>query len=244
MTQQPEPENLPQSLMRSAATDQTASVLIEFSESVLDDATEAALQSDVLTKIPVLGGIVALTKGVLGFRERRYISKLANFLAETGKASAADKAKYLAKLDANPKECKKAGGVILDLIDKITSTEKAAMIGKIFHAHMREDEITTAHVIMLSEMVEKAYLSDLLALARPDGAPGERWNDANLESVGIKKPMRVEDVNKAVSAAMSRMLKQMPMVHEAPIDDSDELVVLESGFTDQGALLQRILREY
>lgn len=239
-----EPESLSQSLMRSVANDYMSSSLIEFGESLLDDATDSVLNSDIATKIPVIGTFVAIGKGILNFRDRRYASKLVNFLAVTSKASWEDKEKYRNKLDARPSECNKAGETLLDILEKITSIEKAGMVGKVFLAFMHEDAMTTDHVITLSEMIEKAYLSDLLALSKISEISIGQWDDTHLESVGIKKPMRVEDVNKAINAAMARMLKQMPVIREGPINDTEEPQVIESGFTEMGDILIRILRTY
>ncbi len=238
-----EPESLSQSLLTSAANDYTAGSLIEFGESLLDDATDSVLKSDIATKVPVVSILVAIGKGILNFRDRRYASKLVNFLAVTSKASPEDKEKYRNKLDASPDECKKAGETLLDILEKLTSIEKAIMVGKVFRAFMHDDAMTTNHVITLSEMIEKAYLSDLVELSKVQTGIGQ-WDDTHLESVGIKKPMRVEDVNKAINAAMARMLKQMPVLREGPINDTEEPQVIESGFTEMGDMLIRILRTY
>lgn len=146
---QDEPEKASESLMHSVVNDYSSSALVDLSETVLDAATDSLIKSDALTKIPVLGLLVGLTKGVIVFRDRRYASKILSFLAETAKASQQDKEKYRQKLDKDPDECKKAGEVILDIIDKITSTNKAIMIGKVFRAYMREDEMTTAQLVHL-----------------------------------------------------------------------------------------------
>lgn len=66
----------------------------------------------------------------------------------------------------------------------------------------------------------------------------------NLEGIGIKKPIRAEDINRVIVALNSRILKQIPIVHEAPINDEGDPEVIESGFTDTGANLRRILRDY
>jgi hypothetical protein len=234
---QDKPENISSSLMHSVVNDYTSGALMEFSKSVVDDLAGVVLKSDIATHIPIISGIVGLTKAALNFHDRRYISKLLSFLSETAKATEEDKEKYRKKLDENPEECRKAGEIILDLIDKITGNQKAIMIGKIFRAFMHEDAITTTNVITLSEMVEKAYLVDLTELSKKEGG---RWNDSNLENVGIKKPMRVEDVNNALSVIVSRI----PAIREAPPDPDERPEVLESGFTEEGDLLRRILQDY
>lgn len=238
---QNKPENLPDSLMHSVINGYTADALADFGESMLDDLTNAVIDSDIVTDIPVIKSIVGLGKASVNFRDRRYLSKLVSFLSETAKASPEDKAKYREKLDKNPEECKKAGQTILDIIDKITSTQKAIMVGKVFRAFMHEEGLTTAQLVTLCEMIEKGYVDDLIELSKKEDG---RWNDAHLESVGIKKPMRVEDINKAINAAMARMLKQMPVIREGSINDEEEPQVVQSGFTEPGDLLRRILQTY
>jgi hypothetical protein len=239
-----QPENLPQTLLHSIGNDYTKDALIELSESLLDSATETVMKSDAITKIPIVGWIAAAGKGVFEMRDRLYVRKLLRFLAETSDVSDEDKKRWQEKLDKDPKEAKRAGAVILDLIDKAIDSEKAAMIGKVVRAFMHEDDLLTDEMIAICEMIDKAYLDDLRALSRPDGESGKPWNDVNLEGIGIKKPIRAEDINKAIAALNSRLLKQMPVVREAPINDSEEPEVIESGFTDTGAKLRRILRDY
>ena len=239
-----EEENLTQTLLHSVGNDYTKSALIESSEALLDMGAETLLKSDAITKIPVIGWIAAAAKGTIEVRDRLYIRKVLRFLAETSEVSDEDRKRWTAKLDKEPEEAKRAGAVILDLIDKAIDAEKAAMIGKVVRAFMHEDEIEIDEMIAMCEMIDKAYLDDLRALSRQDDEPGKPWSDVNLEGIGIKKPVRVEDINKAIQALNSRLLQRMPVVHEAPINDTEEPEVIESGFTDTGAKLRRILRDY
>lgn len=245
-----EPEGISDSLMHSVVNDYTSSALVELSETVLDTATESILKSDALTKIPVLGTLVGFTKGVLVFRDRRYASKILSFLAETAKASEEDKRKYREKLDKNPEECAKAGEVVLDIIDKITSAEKAIMIGKVFRAYMHEDNLTTEQLIYLCEIIERTYLQDLVSLQK-----SEVHNESNLESVGIRKPMRVEDINKAILEAVNQaveeatsragVIKEAFTAEQIAASEKKALAQVEkSGLTDEGHNLMRILRSY
>lgn len=232
------PEKLSESLISSVLNDSTSDALIDLSESVLDSAIESIVESDVLVKIPVVGFIAGFTKGVISLRDRLYVSKILSFFSETAKATEEDKRKYQEKLDKDPEECKKAGYVILDLIDKVTSNEKAAMIGKIFHAFMREG-FTPAKMIHLCEIIERTYLQDLNSLPNPNA----RKNASNLESVGIKKPIRHEDINKAIEDAMEKTKKGMQIHDKIDIMRLNPTVE-ESGLTPEGDELRRILANY
>jgi len=236
--------SLTQTLLQSVGNNYTKSALMASSEALLDVGTESLLNNEFITKIPVVGWIVAAAKGTIEVRDRLYIRKVLRFLAETSDVSEEDRRRWTEKLDKDPKEAKRAGAVILDLIDKAIDADKAAMIGKVVRAFMHEDEIEIDEMIAMCEMIDKAYLDDLRALSRQDGEPGKPWNDVNLEGIGIKKPIRAEDINKAIQALNSRLLKQMPVMREGPINDAEEPEVIESGFTDTGAKLRRILRDY
>jgi hypothetical protein len=234
-------ETVSESFMHSVVNDFSSEDLIELGEEALDKGGEFFTKSDVVTKIPVIGILAAFAKGAFAFRERRYVSKLMSFFSETSKASDEDKAKYEAKLAKYPKKSKKTGATILDMVDKFTSAEKAVMAGKIVRAFMHEDSMTFEEVIYLCEIVEKAHLDDLNSLTK-----GDVYNNSNLEAVGIKKPMRSEDVNVAIQAAIDRVMSKMPIVHEHdeyPTGVKDPSV-LESGLTDEGQKLQIILRTY
>lgn len=241
-----EPENLPISLFHSFDNDYAKDVLIEMSDSLLESATKAVTNSDALVKIPIVGGVIAVGKGIVDMRDRLFISKLLRMLAEVSNLSDDAKKKFQEKLDKDPKMAAKSGAILLDLIDKATGAEKAAMIGKVVRAFMHEGEIGHAEMIGLCEMIDKAYLSDLQALARKDGEPGPPWNDINLEGVGIKKSMRSEDVNNAIQASIDQTTRKIPIIHEQPQNPIVEIEpkVAESGFTDAGSMLRRILREY
>jgi hypothetical protein len=202
--------------------------------------TDSVIKSDLLNQIPVLSSLMALGGGYFNFRDKRYANKLLHFLAETTQSSEEDKKNYREKLDTNPKEGRKAGEVLLDNLDKITSVEKATMIGQVFRAFMHEDKIKTEDVITLSEMIEKAYIRDLLALKEDSG----EWDDTYLESVGIKKPMRTEDINEAISNAVDKVMQEIPIARETPKYDIPGHEIMESGLTDMGFLLKRILQEY
>ncbi len=238
-----QPENLSVSLFHSLDNDYAKEALIEMSSSLLDSATKTILHSDALAKLPVVGGVVALGKGALDFRDRQFVSKLLRVLAETSGATGTKKAEFKAKLDADPSTANKAGAILLDIIDKATGAEKAAMIGKVIRAAI-EEELDTSLMIDLSEMIQKAYLSDLRALARADDEPGPAWSDINLEGIGVKKPIRTEDVNKAIKAVYGQTMSKMPIIHEGITPPSVDPTITESGFTDTGDILVRILRVY
>lgn len=234
--------------MHSVINDQSTDALFDLSESVLDSATESLVNNEAISEIPVLKSVVGAAKGALAFRDRRYVSKLLRMLSETSRASEEDRQKFREKLDRNPKEVKRAGTVILDIVDKITSDEKATMVGKVIRAYMHEDELTIEQLILLCEVIERTYVQDLISLEK-----SEIHNDVHLESVGIKKPIRVEDINNAMEAVANQVVEEATsragaikeMFTAEPTEGKQVMTqVQQSGFTDLGSNLVRILRSY
>lgn len=119
------------------------------------------------------------------------------------------------------------------------------MIGKMIRAKIEED-FSYDQLIGLCEMINKAYLSDLKALAKKEGEPGPAWNDVNLEGVGIKKSTRTEEINEAIKTGMEMIERKIPVINSSPtrIDLARKPIVPESGLTEAGAMLRRILRDY
>src|SRR5438270_152173 len=132
------PENIPESLMHSVINDSNTEVLFSLSDTIITDSIEAIKNSDVLSHIPITKEIMGLIKVGFAYRDRRYVSKLLSFLAETSKMSQEDREQYTRKLDEDPKKAREAGETILDIIDKLTTREKAIMVGKLVRAYGHE----------------------------------------------------------------------------------------------------------
>jgi hypothetical protein len=234
------PENVPDSLMRSVVNDYDTDVLYDLSDTVISDSIEVIKSSDLLSHIPITREIIGLVKAGLAYRDRRSISKLLSFLAETSKMSPEDKQRYLNKLDADTKHAQKAGEIILDIIDKVTSTEKAIMVGKVVRAYGHEADLARGLMVRMCEIIDRAYLEDLQTLPS-----GKGYNESNLESVGIIKPIRHEDIEKVVMAAITAAEYASPAIkHGLTPPPPKEQKIARSGFTEEGSNLQRILRDY
>ena len=233
-------ENIPESLMRSVVNDSDTEALFTLSDTIITDSVKAIDDSDLLSHIPITREIMGLVKAGFAYRDRRYISKLLSFLAETSKMSAEDRAEYTRKLDENPKKAQEAGETILDIIDKVTSREKAVIVGKLVRAYGHEPDLTYDTLMRLCEMVERTYLQDLQGLQQ-----GQRYNEANLESVGIVKPIRHEDIEKLAMAILERAKYDQPTIKDGVTPaPAGEPKIDRSGLTEEGTSLQRILREY
>jgi hypothetical protein len=235
-----EPDNIPESLMRSVVNDSNTEVLFSLSDTIITDSIEAIKDSDLLSHIPITREIIGLIKAGFAYRDRRYISKLLSFLAETSKMSQEDKEQYTRKLDEDPKKAREAGETILDIIDKVTSRQKAIMVGKVVRAYGHEESLTYDLIMRICEIIERTYLQDLQGLQA-----GEGYNESNLESVGIIKPIRHEDIEKVVKAAIEAAEYASPTIKDGLTPPPPrEPKIDRSGLTEEGSNLQRILRSY
>lgn len=237
-------------LMSSVVNDKTTDAIVDVGEKILDDWSKPLLDNELIQEIPIIKTVIGLSKGAVSFKEQLYTRKLMTFLFETSKASQEDKEKYQQKLDADPEECRKAGETIFNIIDKITNAEKAKMIGQVFRAFMHEEGMTTSQLVYLCEIIDRAHLQDIESLR-----DSEVQNESNLEAIGVRKPMRAEDVNKAILEAVNQAVEEATsrsgVIKEAftaeQISESEKkqlAQVQQSGLTDAGYNLQRILRSY
>ncbi len=232
----PSENDLPSSLLNSITTAETTESLEQISELALDGAVEAITKSDSISGIPIIGIFVGIAKGILGVRDWLYVRKLLRFLSETSKATDEQRKNYAIKIANNPKEHRRASVAVLEILDRITGADKAALVGKVYHAYMIEDNITYGQLRHLVEMIDKAYLSDLHAIQ--DGLPPNYYN---LENVGIMSPIPAEEV-------MSRLQKHIDtdlgMKMRGLSGGTIPNITNEAKPTATGLELIRILREY
>jgi len=229
-------DDLPSSLLKSVTQDGASQALVDLSELALDDISSDLLHNEALSKVPVVGIAVGLAKGALGVRDRLYIRKLLSFLLETSKASDEERKQYAQKLAENPKEHKRASEAVLEILDRITSAEKAKMVGKIFRAYMVEGTVTTNQLQYLSEIIDKAYLQDLVSIAN-----NQVPNYYNLVNVGVMNTVPAEQIMKHVQEAQDR---EFSMASRGMSRPALPTITKNAGFTDAGAELARILRSY
>ncbi len=216
------------SFIASIASDEVKSVALEYGELAIDGLlSNMLLDNEAITKIPFIGTVVGAAKGALGVRDYFYVRKVAKFLFQISSIPEPKREKYKQKIAENPEEISRVGITILEIIDKLNSDKKAIMVGKLFQAYL-DGSISTDQLVLLAEMVERAYLQDIESVVR-----SEVHNTENLIHVGIKNPRdflaildrNSELANSGIGTGTSHMR-----------DDT--------GFTDAGYELMRILRSY
>ena len=231
-----EPDSLPFSLLQSVTQDGASEALIDLSELALDDISEDLLHNEALAKVPVVGIAVGLAKGALGVRDRLYVRKLLRFLSETSKATDQERQQYAQKIADNPKENKRASEAVLEILDRLTSAEKAKMVGKVFRAYMVEGDMPVSQLQLLCEMIDKAYLQDLLMLQTR-----QHPNYYNLVNVGIMNAVPAEQIMKHVQEANDREFRMVSKGMSPPVLPS---LTQNAGFTENGKRLTDTLRNY
>lgn len=229
-------DDLPSGLLESITSDSAIGSIEEMSESVIDSGVEVLTDPELVSKIPIIGIFVALGKGVVGIRDWLYARKILSFLRETSKSTDQERKSYALKITNNPKENRKASIVALEILEKITTTDKAAMVGKIFRAYMVEDDISIDQFQLMTEMIDKAYLSDLRAIAE-----GENFNYYNLANVGIMEAVSAEEIMEKMQETQDRdMGFKLRGMSASMLPDLTKRALP----THVGGILIRILKEY
>lgn len=173
------PSSLEKSLIKSITLPKLHEVLGDLGEIGLDSVMEDGLAKD----IPFIGSVIRLHATFVGIKERLFLKKVVHFLYELSEIPAHERQEWSEKLETNPDEQRKVGEAIILLLDRLDSIEKAAIIGKIFRAHI-EGEIDHQTCTLISSMVDRAYTTDLEEFAKSEGYPSELVG-ANLANVGL-----------------------------------------------------------
>src|SRR6266550_4311013 len=133
--------------------------LKDLTKEVLELSIDDLANNDAVKQIPIINFLLAGYKTVIAYREYQYIKKISYFLFEQTKVNKKEREEWLAKLEKK-KEKMKLGEVTLELIDKVTTVEKAIMLGVIFR-HQIQGEIKTQDFLRIAEMIQAAYLDDI-----------------------------------------------------------------------------------
>ncbi len=154
----------------------------DYAEIGLDRFVESIYENEAVKAIPILKSILGITQGIKSVRDYHYIKRIALFLFKVGQVSESTQASYRQKLVDSPEEANRAANAVIEILDKLTYSEKAPMIAKVFIAYMN-GEITTSGLILLCEIIDRTYLEDLHNLEK------DHWrkDTPRLVHVGIMK---------------------------------------------------------
>jgi hypothetical protein len=214
-------------LYRSVAEPTAIDVAANIGETILDNATD----NEALKIIPVFGALLKIGQGVIDFRNKMYIRKIAKFIFESTKLTEEDRSKYQEKLLNDEDECQKSGEAILEILDKITGIEKATLIGKLFRAYIRED-LPVDKFILYAEMIERVHLYDLHVLLTKSISSK---NSQGLINSGIVELFDLDTIYRKINETMGYALSSGGL---------SSSVSYHPSLTDAGSEIKRILNEY
>lgn len=229
MQQDHQSDSLPESLIQSVSSPGIEDLSIEVGESLLDAGLDLA-NNEALKSVPIISYIVNGVKGAMSIRDKLYARKVLKFLFEAAKITSKEREKFERKIAENPKERQRLGATLIEILDSISTSEKAPMLAKVFRAYVMED-MKIDEFVRLCEMIDKAYLSDLLGLQNQ-----ERYTSQGLVNSGIKNALDMQNIYEQINRALGLSIRRGSMTHIHPNFDT--------GFTDDGANLRRILRVY
>ncbi len=212
-------------LINSATQIDYSDILQNYAESSLD----ALVDNEIIDTIPVIKTLAKLHKGVIAYRERLFLKKIAYFLMEANKLSKEERKNWLKKVKLDsPKEQKKVGEKLLIIIDGVNDNYKALIIGKLFRAYVKGKIGGREDFFFLCELVEgcRTHILEELAKSKP-------INEDTLILQGIKRPKwtSTEDITEAVDKSLRR--PRMTTLKSYPASD----------YTPSGQLLIKVLRD-
>lgn len=138
--------------------------LVELSKDSIETAIDASLEDGLFKDIPVVGTLFNLAKLGAGIRDQLLARKIFRFLHEVSSLKASERARMVDELAGTDAKREKVGELIIDIIDRSGTEDKAALIGRLFVAAGRKI-IPASSVLRLSTIISQASLSDLVDLA-------------------------------------------------------------------------------
>jgi hypothetical protein len=143
-----------------ALTGPTASLTTDVASAVW----EAALDENVLGKVPVVSVVLAVRQGAAAISDRLYAAKVARFLVGVESLSASERARVVDELAGTEAKRERLGELLLDKLDRADPLHKPKMLADLFVAVGRR-KIPASDFDRLSDMVLSVFLGDLRDLA-------------------------------------------------------------------------------
>lgn len=145
---------------RPIANESLAEALV----TVADTSLDAALGSNLLDNVPVLGVLTKLSKAALEIQEEFRLKKLTTFLAAAGKCSVASRENLRKELGGSEGQ-ESLGARLLVLVERAEDLEKPKILGRLLVAYA-EGAFDLATLWRLSRMVDRSHSEDLAFLSR------------------------------------------------------------------------------
>jgi hypothetical protein len=152
---------LEHSIEETLETSDLANVNIDLAELTLDSIMNEGLLKD----LPIVGGIVGLSKFGIKVSEFLFLKKVLKFLAQLNSTTPEERRKFIVQVETNEAYNKKVGLALILILDRLEDLEKPEIIGKLLAASVR-GKIDYQTFLRLSSMVQKLFIPDLAYLRR------------------------------------------------------------------------------
>ena len=111
---------------------------IDVGKEYLEIAIDAAIESSLFEKIPLIRTAVGLFNTVGSVRDQLLANKLIRFLFHLSMVSQVERNEMVDKLNENDKFAGKIGSAIIEILDRMESQEKPELAAKCFAAYARQ----------------------------------------------------------------------------------------------------------
>lgn len=120
-------------MIATLKSDEAIAVASEVAEAAID----AQLAEGVLREVPVVGTVLAVARAGSNIRDAIFVRKLLKFLRDFRATSQEERDAMIGRLEADPDYGRSVGQHLTDLLEKIDSHRKPAMLALVFLAYMR-----------------------------------------------------------------------------------------------------------
>lgn len=149
---------------------------------------DSLLQDGPVKDVPVIGTVLKSYGVFKSIKERLFLRKLLNFLAELKLCSPDKRKDLVSRLGIDRGSEYKVGETVLLLMERLDDINKPTIIGKLFSA-CAEGRISENELFRLCSIVERTYIGDLRALRKiHTGEPFTDSERGSYISVGLMIP--------------------------------------------------------
>jgi hypothetical protein len=152
-------------------------------------------QSEVLAAVPIVGTAYKVMRGINDIRARAFIAKLAAFVTDPCVQSEAAKMQMREWAAKPSKESRKIGETLFLVLERLTDTEKPALLSKVFASYLA-GVINAEELRRLAPAIDAAFVDDirmLVATPATNDAGATMWMralmPAGLSEQGVPGPI-------------------------------------------------------
>jgi hypothetical protein len=124
-----------------------------------DLGVDVVLDNEIVRELPIVHWLVALSRGVISYREQRFAKKLIRLLFGVGRPTESDIAQWKQRL-TNDRGARETGDVILSVVDNATSAWKAELVGRMWRSYL-DGDCDQESFRRIIEMINNALTDDL-----------------------------------------------------------------------------------